>query len=393
MTVMVVLMLLCNSEYFRLYGGQLTIYFSAVCLVLFVALRAAMGRALFAYLARSQIYTSRILIVGGDDAAKKVARSLKRARAEFEIVGFLDDYKEVGAKITDQFGNLGKLPELPEISARLNVDEIIIAIDNAPYKRLIEIVEVCLSTGKYVQIYSNFLNVIADKIKVEFYGEIPVIALRQFALNDSAWTAKRILDIIISSVSLVVLSPLFLIIAAGIKLSSTGPVIYRHIRIGKNGRPFSFYKFRSMHVNSDASRHKEFVTGLIKNGNGLKQEQEIRIFKMTDDPRIFPFGKFLRKTSLDEFPQFFNVLKGSMTLVGPRPCLPYEWECYSDWHKERLTAPPGCTGLWQAVGRSAVTFEEMVILDLYYISNMTLLLDLKIVLQTIPVIFFAKGAH
>ena len=111
------------------------------------------------------------------------------------------------------------------------------------------------------------------------------------------------------------------------------------------------------------------------------------------DSRITGFGKFIRKTSIDEFPQFFNIIKGDMALVGPRPCLRYEWDCYEDWHRKRLNILPGCTGLWQALGRSSVTFEEMVILDMYYISNMTLWLDLKIVLQTLPVIFLAKGGH
>ncbi len=147
-----------------------------------------------------------------------------------------------------------------------------------------------------------------------------------------------------------------------------------------------------MHVHADDSIHREYVRNLIQNECSSEQK-EIRVFKITDDPRIFRFGKFIRKTSFDEFPQLFNVLKGDMSLIGPRPCLPYEWECYSEWHKARLMAPPGCTGLWQVVGRSTVTFEEMVILDLYYISNMTTWFDLKIMMKTFPVIFLGAGAH
>jgi lipopolysaccharide/colanic/teichoic acid biosynthesis glycosyltransferase len=147
-----------------------------------------------------------------------------------------------------------------------------------------------------------------------------------------------------------------------------------------------------MHLGKSNKKHIEFVQDFIKN-NGKCDKKNIRVFKIQDDPRIFNFGRFIRKTSIDEFPQFYNVFKGDMSLVGPRPCLPYEWDCYSDWHKERLNIVPGCTGLWQAVGRSTVTFEEMVILDLYYKSNMSLWLDIKILLLTIPVIFFAKGAH
>jgi len=192
--------------------------------------------------------------------------------------------------------------------------------------------------------------------------------------------------------ALMILSPLFFAIAIGIKLSSKGPVIFKQVRIGKNGRPFDFYKFRSMHVGTDDSRHKDFVTDFIKDKNKEKSKN-INVFKIKNDPRIFRFGKFIRKTSLDEFPQFFNVLRGDMALVGPRPCLPYEWECYDEWHKNRLSVVPGCTGLWQALGRSTVSFEEMVILDLYYISNISLWFDFRIILQTFPVVFLGKGAY
>jgi lipopolysaccharide/colanic/teichoic acid biosynthesis glycosyltransferase len=189
-----------------------------------------------------------------------------------------------------------------------------------------------------------------------------------------------------------VLAPLFALIAAGIKLSSPGPVIFTQTRIGRNGQPFRFYKFRSMHVaDNDATEHKKFVQDFIRQPKDTCARDDIKVFKITNDPRIFKLGKFIRKTSIDELPQLFNVLKGDMSLVGPRPCLPYEWECYEDWHKRRLDILPGCTGMWQALGRSTVSFEEMVILDLYYRSNMTLWLDLKIVLQTFPVIFLGKG--
>jgi len=316
----------------------------------------------------------------------------KYAFADFSIIGFLDDYKEKGEKINGQYYNLGKLNDLDEIALNNDFDEILIAIDNAPYERLIHIVEKSLRTGKLVKIYSNLLDIINEKMEVEHYSSIPVITLTQKPLNAPEWDEKRILDIILSFIALIVFFPLFLAVAVCIKLSSKGPVIYKQERIGKNGKPFVFYKFRSMHMHNSVSRHKEFVQNFIKNSTEC-QNDNIKVYKITDDPRIFKFGKFIRKTSIDEFPQFFNVIKGDMALVGPRPCMDYEWNCYEDWHKQRLNILPGCTGLWQALGRSSVTFEEMVILDLYYISNMTLWLDLKIFLQTLPVIFLGKGGH
>jgi lipopolysaccharide/colanic/teichoic acid biosynthesis glycosyltransferase len=199
----------------------------------------------------------------------------------------------------------------------------------------------------------------------------------------------------LSLVIIIVLSPLLLAVVAGIKISSPGPIIFQQTRIGFGGRSFAFYKFRSMHVGEAAGRHQEFVEKFIKGEIAetaeTADEHEIKIFKIKDDPRIFPFGKFIRRTSLDEFPQLFNVIKGDMGLVGPRPCLPYEWEAYDDWHKERLSVLPGCTGLWQVLGRSTVTFEDMVLMDLYYISNYSLVQDARILYKTIPAIFFAKG--
>ena len=391
--ISVILMAIFNVEYLALYGKDFLIQFIAASCLLFLLFRAFIARNIFIFTNRKNIYQQRVLVVGGGKAGKYAIDSLARDKiTQFTVVGVLDDYKKVGETINDRFDNLGRLKDIQEIVDRYQVNEILIAIDNAPYERMIHIVEACLETSKPVRIYSNFLHIIAEKMKVEYYSTIPVVELPQYPLTGVAWTDKRTFDVIYVLVALILLSPLLLVIAVGIKLSSKGPVFFKQTRIGKNGRPFDFYKFRSMHVGTDNSKHKEYVTDFIKNKNSC-ENKNIEVFKITDDPRIFKLGKFIRKTSLDEFPQLFNVLKGDMTLVGPRPCLPYEWECYDDWHKNRLNVLPGCTGLWQALGRSSVTFEEMVILDLYYISNMSLWLDFKIVIQTFPVIFFGKGGY
>jgi exopolysaccharide biosynthesis polyprenyl glycosylphosphotransferase len=336
--------------------------------------------------------------VGSDEAGKHVMKSLEKDPfSDFHIAGFLDDYRDIEAAVTDRFKNLGKLIDIQKITESMPIDEIIIAIDHAPYDRLIYVVEKCIQTGKYVRIYSDVLNVVADKMDVELYANIPVIELPQHNLNSPTVKDKRSVDIILAVFSLLLLSPLFLAIAVGIKLSSKGPVVFKQIRVGKNGKIFNFFKFRSMHTGVHDTRHREFVQNFIKGnpnkGSRLDEAKGINVFKITHDPRIFKFGKLLRKTSLDEFPQFVNVLKGEMSLVGPRPCLPYEWDQYEDWHKKRLNILPGCTGLWQALGRNSVTFEEMVILDLYYISNLSLWLDFKIILKTLPVIFMGKGGY
>jgi lipopolysaccharide/colanic/teichoic acid biosynthesis glycosyltransferase len=207
---------------------------------------------------------------------------------------------------------------------------------------------------------------------------------------------KRVMDIIGSVAALIAFSPLFLVITAAIKLTSKGPVFFRQPRVGQHGISFTFLKFRSMYVNNDASAHKEFVKKLIagkaeqhsSNGNGGV------VYKMTRDSRITPIGAFLRKTSLDELPQFLNVLKGEMSLVGPRPAIAYEVEAYDTWHRRRvLEAKPGITGLWQVCGRSRVKFDEMVRLDLRYAQSWTPWLDIKILMRTPAVVILGDGAH
>ena len=202
--------------------------------------------------------------------------------------------------------------------------------------------------------------------------------------------AKRAFDIVAAGLGLVILSPLLLLVYLGVRLSSRGPAIYTQRRVGLGGRCFNFFKFRTMVHRSDDSIHRAYSERLI---NGWNARHESRAFKMTDDPRITPIGRFLRKCSLDELPQLFNVLRGDMSLVGPRPPIEYEVEYYHEWHKQRLQAKPGISGLWQVSGRSQVPFDEMVMLDIHYMENWSFLLDLKILLRTIPVVIFGVGGY
>jgi lipopolysaccharide/colanic/teichoic acid biosynthesis glycosyltransferase len=206
---------------------------------------------------------------------------------------------------------------------------------------------------------------------------------------------KRGMDILGSLLLLALLSPIFLVIAVAIKLTSRGPILFRQQRIGEHGTAFTFLKFRSMYVNNDASQHKEYVRKLIA-GQAAKQPAAGTgegIFKLTNDPRITPVGNFLRRSSLDELPQFLNVLRGDMSLVGPRPPVPYEVDAYATWHRRRLLeAKPGITGLWQIQGRSRVGFDDMVRLDLRYARNCSAWLDLKILVQTPRAVIAGDGA-
>jgi lipopolysaccharide/colanic/teichoic acid biosynthesis glycosyltransferase len=205
---------------------------------------------------------------------------------------------------------------------------------------------------------------------------------------------KRMIDIVGSILALVAICPVFLIIAALIKLTSDGPVLFRQKRLGQYGKPFTFLKFRSMYANNDPKIHQEYVKNLITTSeSACTSEQKEQIFKIQNDPRVTPIGRWLRKTSLDELPQFINVLRGEMSLVGPRPPIPYEFESYEIWHRRRIVdMKPGITGIWQVAGRSRTTFNEMVRLDIYYLANWSIWLDLKLLFLTPWVVFTSKGA-
>lgn len=206
---------------------------------------------------------------------------------------------------------------------------------------------------------------------------------------------KRAMDVVVSLAAVIAFSPVFLAIALAVKLSSPGPVFFRQWRIGQHGTPFLFLKFRSMKVGNDSSIHKDYVINMIA---GKAERKPVDgdgegVFKLTQDPRITKIGSFLRRTSLDELPQFFNVLTGKMSLVGPRPPIPYEVEAYDIWHRRRLLeAKPGITGLWQVNGRSRVKFDDMVRLDLRYAKTWSLWMDIKILLRT-PGAMFSEGAY
>jgi exopolysaccharide biosynthesis polyprenyl glycosylphosphotransferase len=204
---------------------------------------------------------------------------------------------------------------------------------------------------------------------------------------------KRTLDIAGSLALLCLTAPLWIVIALVIRLSSAGPVLFRQQRVGLGGQPFTFLKFRSMYVNNDHSIHQQYVTNFIKAQNSLVSSETGK-FKITNDPRVTPIGRFIRKTSLDELPQLINVLTGEMSLVGPRPPIPYEVREYDVWHRRRvMEIKPGITGIWQVYGRSTTTFDAMVRMDIRYIENWSIWMDLGLLLRTPLAVFAAKGAY
>jgi lipopolysaccharide/colanic/teichoic acid biosynthesis glycosyltransferase len=230
-------------------------------------------------------------------------------------------------------------------------------------------------------------------VRFMFYPDLP----EKERYRTASLRVKRIIDVIGSIAGILIFSPFFVLIPIGIKLTSRGPVLFRQERVGQYGKKFMFLKFRSMHANNDPDVHKKYVQNLIDGkapGDAGRDVSAQKVYKITNDKRVTAFGHILRRTSLDELPQFINVLRGEMSLVGPRPPIPYEIEKYKIWHRRRvLEIKPGITGLWQISGRSSTTFDEMVRLDLQYARNWSLWMDVKILLKTPRAVLTGKGAY
>jgi exopolysaccharide biosynthesis polyprenyl glycosylphosphotransferase len=233
-----------------------------------------------------------------------------------------------------------------------------------------------------VRIVPDVFQMTLSHLDTEDLGGIPMIGVREIAISQGKLMVKRAMDVLLSTFAIFVLSPFILLIAAAIRLDSPGPVVFRQIRVGKGERLFTLYKFRSMRKGAEEEQDR-----LME-----QNEADKVLFKIRKDPRITRVGRLLRRTSLDELPQLIDVLMGHMSLVGPRPAPPSEVRQYQPWHKRRLEVSPGLTGLWQVSGRSELTFDEMVLLDLYYIEHWSPILDLLIMIRTIPQFFIGEGA-
>jgi exopolysaccharide biosynthesis polyprenyl glycosylphosphotransferase len=346
-------------------------------------------RPLFRTLKHLRRLRKNVLIVGTGQIAKRLVIEMELDGIYgLNLLGFVDDAQPVGKKIFEKYAVVGKVNDAARLVHDLNVQEIIVTSCEINHEELMRIIDVCKETDAQVRIISSLFDVVHQKGYSESYYDIPAASVRNPRESRIQIFSKRIVDFFAAFFGILILSIPFLVIAGMIKLTSRGPVLYSQARIGKDGKKFSLYKFRSMYKGSDADHdHVTKVTEYIKRKNNKKNGS----LKIVNENNITPIGKNLRKMSLDELPQLFNVLKGDMSLVGPRPCVPYEFDAYDNWHKRRLSVLPGCTGLWQVTSRSEVGFDDMVLLDLYYINNMSPWLDLQLILKTVPVMIFGRG--
>jgi exopolysaccharide biosynthesis polyprenyl glycosylphosphotransferase len=332
------------------------------------------------------------LVIGTNEEATRITNHVIRLDAPFWVAGVVGSRTLDHSQTLARKERLGEIKDLPRIVGEQKVDDIIVTDENIEKPVLISLLDYAMSEGLTVWFPQKYLPILAMKLIPDNFCGLPMVRL---CSQKNSWLFSKVkyaFDALITLPATLLLLPFFALTALAIKANSKGPVFYRANAIGKNGTPFTMYKFRSMRVDGGSDIHKNYVTRLIK-GEIRPETEGGRPLKVTEDPRITKVGHLLRKTSLDELPQLLNVLKGEMSLVGPRPCLPYEFEIYKDWHKKRLSVRPGITGLWQVAGRSTVAFEDMVLLDLYYVYNRNFSLDMNVIYETVFAVLAKKGAH
>lgn len=330
------------------------------------------------------IFLTPLIVVGSSRLGKLMMQQIAATPSlGYRVVGYIHDQDDEPQDF-GRFPVLGVLSDLDNVIRSQRIEQVIIALPSHKRKLILAAVNTCERAGADFRLAPDLFEMSLSRIDVDAIEGIPLIGLRRNLTSSFQFAVKRAIDIAGSLLVLVVGLPVWLLIALAIKLDSPGPVLHQQTRLGYRGHPFPCFKFRSMYVNADKMRARlEVATDGDQRGK----------FKLKNDPRRTRVGRFIRAASLDEIPQLLNVLRGEMSLIGPRPPLPVEFDKYEDWEKARLEMPPGITGLWQVRGRSDIDFDEMVLMDLYYIENWSLHLDVQIALQTIPAVLSRKGAY
>jgi exopolysaccharide biosynthesis polyprenyl glycosylphosphotransferase len=365
---------------FRQVSRLLFVYFFALDLASLLALRVFL-RLIFKLLNGRSHQAARVLIVGAGNVGQRVAGMVREHTwTGLELVGYLDDDRH---KFNNGLPVLGTLAEAQRVVQTHQVNEVIIALPLRAHEQMAGIVQSLQETMANIRVVPDFFAMALFQAKVEDFSGMPLIGLRVPALSEFDRLIKRAFDLVVGSILLLFSLPVMTIVAVAIKLDSPGPAIFKQGRIGENGRLFQMYKFRSM-VEDAEQRRDEVIE---------EDEQGHILHKKPDDPRITRLGQFLRRTSLDEFPQLFNVLKGEMSLVGPRPELPWLVEKYEPWQRTRFTVPQGITGWWQVNGRSNKLMHEHTEEDIFYIKNYSLLLDILILWKTVGAVLKREGAY
>lgn len=313
-----------------------------------------------------------VIVIGVGRTARRVMdRIVNNPEGGYHLVGFVDPHVRRRQQSINGVPVLGSVSRLPKILRSNHVDEVFVAVPKMPQNEMMNIIAECEGSGVQFKVVSNILEVITSQVQVDVIDEIPVIHMRNAELPPVQAFLKRTLDIVVASVLLVISAIPMLMLAMWIRLDSKGPALFSHQRVGKHGRLFSMYKFRTMRTDADP-----YAVAPTE----------------SDDPRITRIGRWLRRYSIDEFPQLINVLIGDMSMVGPRPEMPFLVDKYQEWERRRLEVKPGVTGLWQIVGRKNLPLSFNIEYDFYYIMNQSFFFDVVILFKTVPAVIFGKGA-
>jgi exopolysaccharide biosynthesis polyprenyl glycosylphosphotransferase len=367
---------LANGEHFQSYY---IFYGSLIFGTIYIAALRHLHLQVTGWLLKQAGYQRRALIVGSGKHIEDVAEALSgRAHMSVQLIGFIS----LTPRPENGLRSLGELEQLPGILVAEKVQEVIIADPDFPQDKAVELVDLCHRKGVTVHVAPTTMEILFDRAEFVPGQSVPLFTLRPPVFEGIDYAIKRTFDLVFATCSLIVLSPVLLAIAIAVRVSSRGPAIYRSVRPGIAGEPFSCFKFRTMR------EHAEQIQADFESMN----EQSGALFKIREDPRLTPIGSFLRRFSLDELPQLVNVVRGEMSMVGPRPLPMRDFEKLEEWHKKRYLVLPGITGLWQVSGRSNLDFDDLVRLDFVYLERWSILLDLTILLKTIPAVISRRGA-
>jgi exopolysaccharide biosynthesis polyprenyl glycosylphosphotransferase len=362
------------------FSRLIFLYFWLALVVLAVLGRLAV-RGLVAFLRRRGWGTRRVLVVGGGALAKTVMHVVATEPGSgYHLVGFVHDQ---GEGDIGRFRCLGSLRKIGSVIYEHRIDEVIIALPSTSHARALQITRQCDGLNVSFKLVPDLYEISLSRVNIHALRGVPLIGIRERSIHGFNRALKRVVDLTVALLCMIVTAPVFALAALAIKLDSPGPVFFLQKRVGQDGRLFPCLKFRSMYVDAERRRRELLAAN----------EADGPLFKIRDDPRRTRVGRLLRRLSVDELPQLINVLRGEMSLIGPRPAIPSEVEEYEDWHRQRLSVPPGITGLWQVTGRSELPFDEMVLMDIYYIENWSLGLDLSILLRTLPAVLTGRGAY
>ncbi len=382
---MLVITFVLNSE--EITRGYL-IFFWLACIIFLFAGRAVLQIILHFSGVRNVVMRN-ALIIGSGEVGKHLALKLKKHQSfGLNPVGFLDDdplYAGFEEKELVDLHVLGGFDDVERVIRDQRVGKVIVAFSGVSHEQLLNLSATCSNLGVECSIVPRMFEVITDDVKITEVGGIPLIRLRKKSISRFSRFLKAVEDYWLALTALLFVWPIMLATAIAIKLDTPGPVLFRHKRIGRNGVPFDCFKFRSMVCNAE-----EMQAQLVEED---EDSEDWLCWKLKDDPRVTKVGRFIRRFSIDELPQIFNVLAGQMSMVGPRPHIQEEVDSYKEWHTLRLNVKPGITGIWQVSGRSDLPFDEMVKLDLYYIERWSLWQDCKIVLRTIAAVLRRDGAY